>query len=366
MSSVPAETQSMAVPKQNPEPKKRQSSWTCRFPIELLSIILKHLTEDKALGTLAAVQSTSRATYTFATPYLYRNILVDPDHACFLFSQFDEFPRSENRLICQPIPPDIHLLDLHLSQRLRACFSTTQAVCLELGRPQYNDWFERERLHRYIELINGLLAFGEPSLWPSLERCSLNLKPSKDQRQEASFYPSETIPIVDAVFACMRPKRFSVTYFSRSDFRDEKYKESWTPCIQRLKADHFELFGIISGDGLTFASSSMTIHFSPWYRAGKTKFVHTDLDYNINTLDRDTQALNKIDYLKLVGLAGPMYHTLSGSAHDMTETMDSITDRLNDIAGWRLPQKDLKVTIQSDTSLEGEAGAVSRIIKPQA
>jgi hypothetical protein len=59
-------------------------------------------------------------------------------------------------------------------------------------------------------------------------------------------------------------------------------------------------------------------------------------------------------------------HNVSDNAHDMTEAMDSVLDRLNDIAGWRIPQKDLKVTIQSDTSLEGEAGAVSRIIKPQA
>jgi hypothetical protein len=365
MSSVPAETQSMAVPKQNPEPKKRQSSWTCRLPVELLSIILKYLTEDKALGTLAAVQSTSRTTYAFATPYLYRNIIIDTNQALYLFSQFDEFPRSENRIICQPIPPDTHLLDLHLCQRLRACFSSTHAVSLELTHGSRLDWFDRSRLNRYKELVKGLLALEELSLWPSLERCDLNMQ-NRTNRRGIELDAAETIPFVDAVFACMHPKQFSVTYFTRSDFRDKSYVNSWTPCIQRLKADEFELFGMMLGDGLPFASLSTTIHFSRWAHGGHPKYVESDLAGNFDALERDSQALNEINHLKLVGLAGPLNHNVSDNAHDMTEAMDSVLDRLNDIAGWRIPQKDLKVTIQSDTSLEGEAGAVSRIIKPQA
>ena len=93
MSSIPDGTQLIASSEQDPEHKKRESSWTCRLPVELLSIVLEYLTEDKALGSLAAVQSTSRATYTIATPYLYRNMVMNLYQAFDLLSQFDEFPR---------------------------------------------------------------------------------------------------------------------------------------------------------------------------------------------------------------------------------------------------------------------------------
>ena len=363
MSSVPDGPQYISSPKQDPEPKKRQSSWTCRLPVELLSVVLEYLTEDKALGTLAAVQTTSRATYTIATPYLYRNIIIDTDQALSLFNQFADFPGSENRLICQPVPADTHLLDLHLYQRLRAYLSHTKTLSLDLTVGRNTDWFACDRLNRYKELVNGLLAFGESSLWSSLEYCSLNMNP--DRELQTDFYCYDRIPVVDAVFASMHPKRFSITYFAGSKLRDTSYTHSWTPCIQRLKADRFELFGMVFGDGLPFAKLSMTIHYN--HQCSNPSFVgESDFDNNFHALELDSQALNEIDDLKLVGLAGPLDHGLSSNVHDMSEIMDLSLDRLEELAGWRGPQKDLKVTIQSDNSPEGEAGAVSRVFKPQS
>lgn len=134
---------------QTTEPLRRQNSWTYRLPVDLLSIVLEYLTEDKALGTLAALQSTFRATYSIVTPYLYRQIAIDQTQAFDLFGQFEEFPRCENRLICQPIPLGTHTLDLHLGQRLRACVSNTQTLSLDLRQGSGLDWFARRSLNRY-------------------------------------------------------------------------------------------------------------------------------------------------------------------------------------------------------------------------
>jgi len=366
MSSILDGAQLLAFIMKDHAPKKRESSWTCRLPVELLSIVLEYLTEDKALGTLAVIQSTSRATYTIATPYLYRNIILDIDQAVYLLGQFDGFPRSENRLICQPIPPSIHLLDLHLSQRLRACFSNTRGFSLELREGPNRDWFATRRLNRYKELVTGLLAFEESSLWPSLKRCNLNMQP-KTRRAQASQWTSEIIPCVDAVFTCMHPQHLSVVYFDESDFRDETYQETWTPCIKKLQADHIELFDMIYGDGLPFASLSMTIHFSLWAQHGPSKSVPNALDSNFQTLDRDTDNLDEITHLKLVMFGGKVDRLAAGRPHDMTQIMDSALPDLEIMVERSFGNgrtKPLKITIQSDTSAEGKAGAVSRVFKP--
>ena len=364
---LPITSSSTTSPEQGVKLAKRQSSWTCRLPVELLSLVMEYLTEDKASRTLATLQSTSRATYTLTTPYLYRNIILNSYQAFDLFGQFDEFPRSENRLICLPVPADTHLLDLHLCQRLRAFFSNTQTVSLELSLDCDMDWFARARFDRYKELVNGLLAFGEPSLWPSLDRCTFNMQP-ETERRPANFRAAETIPFVDAVFACMYPKHFTVVYFDINNFRDESYQTSWTPCFQRLHADHIELIDMVYGDGMPFASLSLTIHFSGWVQVDDTHYEESDLDSNFQTLDRDSQALHDIEHLKLVGFAGPVDHDETANPHDMTEAMDLVLGELEDIAGlWPEGKtRDLKVTIQSDTSAEGEAGAVSRIFERQA
>ena len=69
-----------------PSPPKPPTTWTCRSPVELISIILEYLVEDKALGTLARVQSTSRALYSKTTPLLYRHITINQFQAAMLFS----------------------------------------------------------------------------------------------------------------------------------------------------------------------------------------------------------------------------------------------------------------------------------------
>ena len=83
-------------------------------------------------------------------------------------------------------------------------------------------------------------------------------------------------------------------------------------------------------------------------------------------LDRDGQALDEIDHLKLVGLTGRVDPHASVNPHDMTQIMASVLPDLERTAGYRFSTEDLKITTQSDTSPDGEAGAVSRVFKPQA
>ena len=166
----------------------------------------------------------------------------------------------------------------------------------------------------------------------------------------------------------MHPQHFSVTYFDKTDFRGETYQETWAPCIQRLQADHFELFGITDGDGLPFATLSMTIDFSRSSQNGTTRQIPNDLEINFHTLDRDTDNLNEINHLKLVRFGGPVDTIAAYNPHDMTQTMYSALPYLEELVArsfgnWRT--KPLKITIQSEASPEGEAGAVSRVFKRQ-
>jgi hypothetical protein len=62
-------------------PSIRRSEWTCPIPKEVMSIVLEMLVDDKALATLATLQSTSSTMYTFTTPYLYRELHLTPKTA---------------------------------------------------------------------------------------------------------------------------------------------------------------------------------------------------------------------------------------------------------------------------------------------
>jgi hypothetical protein len=101
------------------------SAWTCRLPAELMGLVLEGLVEQKVLGTIAAIQSASRATDTLAAPYLYRHIILNQPQLINLFGLFETFARSDNRLFLQSShhEQDTRLLDLHVCHRLRSLFS---------------------------------------------------------------------------------------------------------------------------------------------------------------------------------------------------------------------------------------------------
>jgi hypothetical protein len=142
------------------------SAWTCRLPAELMDLVLEGLVEQKALGTIAAIQSASRATDTLAAPYLYRHIILNQPQLINLFGLFETFARSDNRLFLQSShhEQDTHLLDLHVCHRLRSLFSYFRSLSLEFRPHLAPDSYERSRTTRYRELANGLMAFEESAL----------------------------------------------------------------------------------------------------------------------------------------------------------------------------------------------------------
>lgn len=47
----------------------RQNNWKCRLPVEIMEKICEHLTNERALRTLASPQSTSSCCHTLITPF---------------------------------------------------------------------------------------------------------------------------------------------------------------------------------------------------------------------------------------------------------------------------------------------------------
>jgi len=96
----------------------RVSNWNCRLPEEIIAQVLEILVEKGHLATIGAIQQTASPLHAAATPYLYRHIQLDLPCAVRLFGLFDAFPLCDNLRFFQSIP-DIHLMDMHVADRLR-------------------------------------------------------------------------------------------------------------------------------------------------------------------------------------------------------------------------------------------------------
>lgn len=360
----------------NPEMARPVSSaWTCILPPELMGFVLEYLVDDGALGTLASLQSTSRAIYTIATPVLYRHLVLDQRQLINLFGLFETFPRSENRLFCQPTPSqDIHLLDLHICHRLRSFFSHTQTLSLEFRPILSLDSFDRSRTTRYRELVNGLKAFEELTLWPLLERCSFAMEqiPSRTRPPDpttANLEATEQAPLLDDVMACLRPKHLRIIFPDPPAPRMDHYASSpWASYHQKLRADHVELRNFSRGHGIPLASTSLSIHFgeSNW---ANSIYETTRLETSLGSLLHDIDSFSKIQDLKLVGLYGPSDVNDLGRPINSVETLDYAAAELEDLMELRRyaeNMEDLRITIQLDTTPEGEAGADSRVFAQPA
>ena len=352
------------------KPTSRESPYQCRIPPELITKVLDYLTHDQSLGTLAKLQSTSSAIYTLVNPYLYRHIIVNQVQALTLFDLFRGFPRDDNRLFLETnVPPNTHLLDLHIVYRLRSFFSHTRELSImihaneELDREFKEEC--QERLERYKEIVIGLSAFSGPTLWPTLQQCTIDLDPSPGRAQVTKhegfgLYPDEYAPLFEAVPANLHPSKMVVTLPSALVTEGyEGHHLYWTRCLNDLKAEHTELY-VVQDEFRIIPRSTTTfsIRFRPWenYWDG----VETRLNA---FLWRHHRRFRDVHTLKIIGI-------LPKSGHHEGLTEAQVFKLMKpDVKLWmenRLAHGNsdpVRIAILADPSPEGEAAAIWRTHK---
>ena len=357
-----------------PPPESEQSTWNCRLPSELMSLVLDCLVEDEALGTLANVQQTSRAMYSLTTPNLYRNIIVHQYQALKLFGLFDTFPQKDNSLFVGPVP-DIHPLDLPVPQRLRYFFSHTQTLVFRLAYFPDFDYdavqYSLDPLDRYKKVIESLWYLDQPTLWPAIRRCSLDLKARSHHRiglyQAPKYSRRDLEGLATAVFT-----RIHATYLtiilptSAPDpvaYEDATY---WGDCFETLQADHVELVDHLPDDNLHCprAKSSLTVYFKKSLLGddGEPFKTRSNMGYLLNHCD----SFIDVPHIRLVGLPRPGDVTDAGLAKSAEDFHDEIAMCWRGMMETRKDNgnlEDFKITIQPDTTSEGVESAISRIYK---
>ena len=253
-------------------PTIRLSKWTCQLPKELLFKILEMLVKDKAFRSIANVQSTSSTMYTLTTPFLYRHVELKAQSASRLFGQFADFPRSENKLFCNALPSDQHLIDLHKCYRLRSFFSHTRLLSFTLANSPEMRVQDHGRIKRYKDLTTGLAAFEGLDLWPNLLKCdiNLNLHTIADTQVDHASLVSKSAelygPILEAVFSNVHPKMMSLVLPGVPSFdllvgKVTQRIMSWAPWIRHFHADYITLPNIPLSfpSGLPTASHTLKI-----------------------------------------------------------------------------------------------------------
>jgi hypothetical protein len=355
----------------DPAPKE-MSSWTCRLPFELMSLVLEHLTENQALGTLASVQSTSRAMYTLATPYLYRHIIINEKQALKLFRLFNIFPRNDNRIFLDPVPTNKHLLDLQLPHRLRSFFSHTTALLFRLAYfPSIADSDDEDYdLDRYVEVVQALSALGQPRLWPAIQRCDLDMDANSSSDiymyRNSAYHAYDAPSLANAIFTDMHPSHLSIVLPTPLSSEIVYINHHcWEDIFSTLEADNVEMVNLSgwTAGKVPCSTSSLVLNFR------ETRPEHDenlDIDCTCHVLFNGCAPLLGIEYLKLVGMPDPR----DGTALDLDDTvarsyliMEPYMRRCMQIRQEDGNMDDLKVTIQPDSSPEGVLAAVSRIYK---
>jgi hypothetical protein len=355
----------------NPAPEE-MSSWNCRLPSKLMSLVLEQLTEDQALGTLAEVQSTSRAVYTLATPYLYRHIIINQQQALKLFGLFDTFPRDDNSVFLEAVPTDQHSIDTQLPHRLRSFFSYTTTLLFRLAYcpVSNNDEDEDYNLDRYAEVVKALATLNQPPLWPVIRQCDLDMDAMSYHditlHSTPRFHSSDVPSLVEALFTNMHPNRLSIVLPTppRGEFWYSDH-DLWEEMFCRLKADHVEIVNLSgwSADEVPRGGSSLTLKFMK---------PRPKIDDQLTTLETCYSLFNgyrphlRLEHLKLIGMPS----SRDGAFLDLAEIVAHVfsTIRPYMLRVMQIRQEDgnmddLKVTIQPDSSPEGVLAAVSRIYK---
>jgi hypothetical protein len=337
-----------------------------------MSLVLEYLTEDRALGTLADVQSTSRAMYTLATPYLYQHIIIDEKQVLKLFGLFGIFPRNENRIFLDPVLTDKHVLDLQLPHRLRFFLSRTTTLLFRLAYFNLvdDDDDENYTMDLYVELVNALSTLDQPKLWPAIRRCDLDMdamsSPDITSYSDSEYQLYDASSLAIAIFTNMHPSRFSIVLPtplpSEIVYTDH---DCWDDVFSTLKADHVEMINLSgwTAGNVTCGTSSLVLNFMG---------IRPEHDGNLDTdstcfrLFDGCAPLLGLEYLKLIGMPGPR----GGTALEPTQSvarsysiMEPSIRRCMQLRQEGGNMGDLKVTIQPDSSPEGVLRAVSRTYK---
>jgi len=131
-----------------------------------MTLICECFDQDTTLHTLASFPS---AIYTFATPFLYRTLIIDPLQACNLFGLLHDISPADRRLRELPVPPYQHHMDFHPAHRFRIVLPHVEEIALEvcadrvgLGEGQYTRlrWSRStvEGLGHLVTQVFGLLS----------------------------------------------------------------------------------------------------------------------------------------------------------------------------------------------------------------
>jgi hypothetical protein len=163
------------------------------------------------------LQGTSSAMFTLATPYLYQHLHLDQFTAIGFFNLFQTFPLSDNRRFFHPVPQDIHLVDMHPADRLRAILSNTSTLSLTF-RDESIDRIPPtyiKGLDRYKDLVIGLSTFEVPTLWSSLRSCIVGAGTRSNSTRQFHYplmRPNSYGIYVKAIFAKLHPPAISIRF----------------------------------------------------------------------------------------------------------------------------------------------------------
>ena len=242
-------------------PAKR-TPWSCRLPVEIVETICEKLVSDRALGTLASLQSTSSSLHTLITPFLYRHIVFDTRHAILFLDLFNRIsPVEKETFLDLQLDTDSHFLDKTLAVRLRSFISYTQSLTLyaqqEMSLHFPKDYDRLQAFHALQKSVWDEKHIRNP-LWPSFRNCHIDLTawPNhsrfyKDRWSSlVRLIPPVILQLVEILFYNLHPENMSIVVPDRlidvSDIDSVTGEVFWWTCIKGLHADHIELAGLQS------------------------------------------------------------------------------------------------------------------------
>jgi hypothetical protein len=372
----------------------RQNTWKCGLPVEIMEKICENLTNDRALGPLASLQSTSSCCYTLVTTFLYRHIVFNTRHAILFLDLFNKISTKDkqNFLEYKSVDSSSHLLDQNLANRLRSFMSYTQSLTL-LTREYMHLHFPKDhnRLKGFNVLQTLLKTKQEHTpLWPILQLCHIDLTAwpyhstcnNDNSSSTGRVVIPEMSPLVEGLFYKLHPENLTIIVPDRliddGDMDKVTGETFWWTCIQGLHAENIELAGLQSAGVLQHfpqAVKSLSIRFD---RPPHRDFGYVE-DSGYRRLNRikgravhilsheNREPLWHIDNLRLISLIrSDEYAAADSDKRPELKAMIGVPDVVAKLMEERLAdgnKKDFKITIMPDTGPEGEAEAVWHTFK---